>query len=82
VPAATVRVDLSCIHISSHKNLFLRWGHSQGRIWYPWICVKCDQNGGEQTRTTGRIRGDRGGVWRCSWWYSSCTRTSNSSHCM
>jgi len=35
VPAATVCVNLSCLHISSHENRILKWGHSQVRIWYP-----------------------------------------------
>ena len=34
MPAATVCVNLSCLHISSYKNIFLSRWDSQGRICY------------------------------------------------
>jgi len=63
VPAATVCVDLSCLHISSHKNKFLKAGALAGPNLDPFSSGVNNQNGDEQSSPTAWERGDRGGIW-------------------
>jgi hypothetical protein len=65
VPAATVCVNLSFLHISSHKNHFLRWGTDRAEFGTieTLFGVGNDQDHGERSSPTDWEWSEKGGLW-------------------
>ena len=63
MPAATVCVNLSCLHISSYKNTFLGGGTHRAKFGTLEIVGGDNYNGGDRSRPTAWERGERGGIW-------------------